>query len=325
MKYCKKRTSNKQRETREEKRKPMTELQRPQYKAHIAVLLTNLFFAGNYSLVKLISPQPIGPFAINLIRVAISLVLFWTVWLFGNTPVGIEKRDWGRFVLCAITGIAVNQMLFIKGLTLTSTVHAALLTLVTPIAVTLFALWVLKERFTIFKAAGLSLGIGGAVFLILQREAGRHATAYLLGDVLIIANALSYSLYFILVKPLMERYSALHVIRWIFTLGFFMMLPFCWGQTAEIQWSSLSWQQLGALLYVGVIGTFLAYYFNIYGIGKLGASVTGSYIYTQPVFAVGIAIFALGESLTWQKVLAAVFIFAGVFLVNQKKKSSDIS
>ncbi|RYF77474.1 MAG: EamA/RhaT family transporter, partial [Chitinophagaceae bacterium] len=113
-----------------------------------------------------------------------------------------------------------------------STVHAALLTLVTPIVVTLFALWALKEHFTFYKAAGLSLGIGGAVFLILQREAGQHATNYLLGDLLIIINAISYSLYFILVKPLMERYSALHVIRWVFTLGFFMMLPFCWSQTA---------------------------------------------------------------------------------------------
>jgi drug/metabolite transporter (DMT)-like permease len=287
-------------------------------KAHIAVLFTNLFFAGNYSLVKLISPHPIGPFAINLTRAAISLVLFWIVWLLGNTPARIERKDWGRFVLCAITGIAVNQMLFIKGLTLTSTVHAALLTLVTPIVVTLFALWVLKERFTFYKAAGLSLGIGGAVFLILQREAGHHVTNYLLGDLLIIINAISYSLYFILVKPLMERYSALHVIRWVFTLGFFMMLPFCWRQTVDIPWNDLTWLQWSALLYVGIAGTFLAYYFNIYGIGKLGASITGSYIYTQPVFAVAIAMFALGESVTWQKVLAALLIFAGVFLVNRK-------
>lgn len=294
-------------------------------KAHIAVLLTNLFFASNYSLVKLISPTPIGPFAINLTRVAISVVLFWVVWLFGNTPVLVERKDWGRFFLCALTGIAINQMLFIKGLTMTSIVHAALLTLITPIVVTLFAIWVLKERFTFYKAAGLSLGIGGAVFLILQREAGQHATNYLLGDLFIIVNAISYSLYFILVKPLMERYSALHVIRWIFTLGLIMILPFCWSQTAEISWSQLDGRQLFALFYVAIAGTFLTYYFNIYGIAKLGASVTGSYIYTQPVFAVAIAIFALGETVTWQKVLAAALIFAGVFLVNRKARGKEAS
>ncbi|HUC82760.1 MAG TPA: DMT family transporter [Flavisolibacter sp.] len=291
------------------------------FRAHVAVLLTNLFFAGNYTVVKLISPKPIGSLAINLTRVAMSLLLFWIVWLFGKTAPGIQRKDWGRFALCALTGIAVNQMLFIKGLTLTSTVHASLLSLVTPIVVTLFALWVLKERFTLYKAAGLSLGIGGATFLILQRDNSHQANDFLLGDVLIVLNAISYSLYFILVKPLMERYSPLHVIRWVFTLGFFMMLPFCWNQTSQIPWREINWLQITALLYIGVAGTFLAYYFNIYGIGKLGASVTGSYIYTQPVFAVAIAILALGESVTWQKVLAAVLIFAGVFLVNQKPAS----
>jgi len=135
---------------------------------------------------------------------------------------------------------------------------------------------------------------------------------------IIIINAISYSFYFILVKPLMERYSALHVIRWVFTLGFFMILPFCWNQTADISWSQLNGLQIFALFYVAVAGTFLAYYFNIYGIAKLGASITGSYIYTQPVFAVAIAIFAFAETLTWQKLLAAVMIFAGVFLVNRK-------
>ncbi|HVF97299.1 MAG TPA: DMT family transporter, partial [Flavisolibacter sp.] len=279
-------------------------------KAHAAVLLTNLLFAVNYSFVKLISPIPVGPFAVNLSRVAISLVLFWVVWAFGRPSVRIDKKDWSRFVLCAITGIAANQMLFIKGLTLTSTVHAALLTLITPIVVTVFALWVLKERFTIYKAAGLALGIGGAVFLILQKEAGKHASDYLLGDVLIIANAFSYATYLILVKRLMERYPTLHVIRWVFTLGFFIMLPFCWGQTADVPWRSLTPGQVGALLFIAIPGTFLTYYFTVYGVGRLGASVTGSYIYTQPVFAVGVAILLLGESLTWQKIAAAFFIFA---------------
>lgn len=290
-------------------------------KAHAAVLVTNLLFAVNYSLVKAISPVPVGPFAVNLARVSISLLLFWAVWAFGKTAPGIQTKHLGRFVLCAITGIAANQMLFIKGLTLTSTVHAALLTLVTPIVVTVFALWILKESFTLYKAAGLSLGVGGAAFLILQKEGSANATDYLLGDVLIIANAMSYAVYFILVKPLMESYPALHVIRWVFTLGLILMLPFCWSQTAAVPWSELNVRQVGALLFIGVAGTFLTYYFTAYGIGKLGASVTGSYIYTQPVFAVGIAVLLLGEELTWQKIVAALLIFGGVFLVNVKRQS----
>lgn len=291
-------------------------------KAHLAVLATNLFFAGNYSLVKIISPAYIGPFAVNVLRVGFGLILFWTFWLLGKTDAGIKRKDVGRFILCGLTGIAINQMLFIKGLTMTSTIHASLLILLTPIIVTVFALWVLKERFTIFKALGLALGIGGSVFLILQKETGEHAPDYLLGDVLILINAVSYSIYFILVRPLMENYSPLHVIRWVFTIGFFMLLPLGWQQTSEIDWSILQWQQYAALFTVTIFGTFLSYYFNAFGIQTLGAGITGTYIYTQPVFAVLIASFILGEKLTIEKFIAGLFIFAGVFLVSIKSKNS---
>jgi len=240
--------------------------------------------------------------------------------MFGKSNAGIRKKDIGRFLLCGLTGVAINQMLFVKGLTMTSTIHASLLMLVTPLLVTLFALWVLKEQFTLFKAAGLALGIGGAVFLVLQKEAGHHASDYLLGDILILVNAISYSAYFILVKPLMQHYSPLHVVRWIFTIGFFMVLPFGWQEVQQASWQQFHWEDYTALAAIIFTGTFLAYYFNAYGIQHIGAGATGTYIYTQPVFAVLIAILFVGESFSWQKGLSAVLIFAGVFLVNLKTR-----
>lgn len=289
-------------------------------KAHLAVLGTNLFFAANFSLIKIISPSLVKPFGLNVLRVGLSLILFWGAWLGSNKKAGIKKKDIGRFLLCALTGVALNQMLFLKGLTLTSTIHASLLMLVTPILVTLFALWVLKENFSFNKALGLALGIGGATFLVLQKEAGQEARDYLWGDILIIINAISYAVYFILVKPLMKDYSPLHVTRWIFTLGLIMILPFAWTETVEIKWELFEWQHFLSLGIIVLFGTFLAYFFNAYGIQHLGAGITGSYIYTQPVFAVIIAMIMLGERLTWEKLLAGLLICAGVFFVNYKKK-----
>lgn len=284
----------------------------------MAVLGTNLFFAANFTAVKMISPGLIGAFGVNVFRAGLSLVLFWVVWMLGKTPARIERRHWGRFVLCGLFGVAINQMMFLKGLTLTSTVHASLLTLTTPLLITVFALWVLKERLTLFKALGLALGIGGSALLILSKESSAHASDYLLGDILIMLNAVFYAIYFIVVKPLMEHYSPLHVIRWVFTIGFFMILPFGWQQTVNVDFAAFEVQHFVALAWVVIMGTFLAYYFNIYGIQHLGAGTTGAYIYTQPVFAVIIAAIVLGEEISWQKVLAGSLIFAGVYLVNRK-------
>jgi drug/metabolite transporter (DMT)-like permease len=297
---------------------------KPVLKAHLAVLCTNIFFAFNYGMVKLISPDHVGPYGLNILRAGLSAILFWVIWLFGKTDAGIKKKDIGRFILCALTGIAINQTMFIKGLTMTTTIHAALLMLVTPIIISVFALFVLKEKFTIYKAIGLSLGIGGSIFLILQKEAAHHAENYLLGDMFIIVNAISYSIYFILAKPLMKDYSPLHVVRWVFTLGSVMLLFIGIPQLRSIQWNEFQWQHLAALCSVVVLGTFLSYYFNAYGLQKLGAGITGTYIYTQPFFTVVIATFFLGETLSWQKLVAGLFIFAGVYLVSFQKTKQKL-
>ena len=298
---------------------------KPETKAHIAVLGTNLFFAINYSVVKYVSPVLVKPYAINVLRVGISLILFWLLWTMGDTKPHIQKKHWPRFFLCGLTGIAINQMFFIKGLTYTSAIHASLLILLTPLLITVFAFWILNEKFTIPKALGLALGIGGAVLLITSKEQSSSATDYLLGDILIIINAISYTVYFIIVKPLMQEYPPIHVIRWVFTFGFLMILPFGWNEFMDIPWEKLEWSHYASLFFIVIAGTFLAYFFNIYGIQHLGAGVTGSYIYTQPVFAATIAVIFFNEELTASKLLAGIMIFLGVFLVSFKKGSLNKS
>ena len=291
-------------------------------RAHVAVLFTNIFFACNYSLVKFVSPAVIGPYGLNLARVLVSIVLFWLLWLFEGSPAGIQKKHLVRFLLAAVLGVTINQMLFVKGLTLTSTIHASLLSLCTPLLITLLAFWVLREKVTIFKAVGLALGIGGAILLIMAKESHGHAS--LRGDILIILNAIAYTFYFIMVKPLMDVYSPFHVMRWVFTFGTLMMLPFGAEQLAGAAWTQMEWTHIAALLFITIAGTFIAYSFNIYGIRQLGAGVTGSYIYTQPVLAAIIAAIFLHEEFTLQKIIAALLICAGVFLVSRKPAQTDL-
>jgi drug/metabolite transporter (DMT)-like permease len=288
-------------------------------KAHLAVLGTNFFFAANYTLIKYISPALIKPYALNIARVGGSLILFWVLWLMGKSSARIQKKHIGRFLLCGFTGVAINQTLFIKGLTLTSTIHASLLVLATPLMITIIAFWALKERLNLAKGIGLLLGISGSVLLVTTKESSQHATNYLLGDVLILVNSISYALYFILVKPLMKVYSPLHVIRWVFVFGFLMVLPFGWQEANMIAWNQFNAWHFVSLFAIVFTGTFLAYYFTAYGLQHLGAGITGSYIYTQPLFAVLISMIVLSEVLTGPKLLAAALIFSGVYLVNRNK------
>jgi drug/metabolite transporter (DMT)-like permease len=239
-----------------------------------------------------------------------------------STP-GIQKRHLGRFLLCAATGVAINQILFVKGLTMTTSIHAALLILATPIFITILAAWILKEGFGWNKVFGLMLGICGAVLLVLIKESTVQGSNVIVGDIMILINALSYAFYLVLVRPLMKAYTPIHVLRWVFTLGTIMILPFGLNQFMEADYSSFSTNVWIALTFVIIGATFLAYLLNIYALQHIGASITGAYIYSQPVFVALIAIAFLGEELNWQKCVAAVLIFAGVYLVNLKPKTKE--
>lgn len=289
-------------------------------KAHLGLLGTNLFFAINYSAVKYFTSNHIaGPFGINVIRIGISLTLFWCLFLFDRPKIKIEKKDVPAFLMCALTAIALNQMLFIKGLAFTFPIHAALLTLITPILITIIAARVLKEKITVAKIIGLFLGIAGAALLVGSREVSAPGENSMLGDTLVILSAVAYTFYFILVKPLMRKYSAIQVVRWIFTFGFLMILPFSYQEFNHITWQLFSFKEWFFLFLIVVPGTFFAYIFNVYGIQKLSASLAGMYIYSQPVFAVIIAMIFLKEEFSFHKMIAGLLIGMGVYLSNRKK------
>lgn len=289
--------------------------------AHIALIFTNIFFAINISAVKhLTNNHLVQAFGLNVVRIGVSVILFWLLYIVKPVNCKIDKADRMRLFLCAVAGIAVNQLLFIKGLSLTYPIHASLLLLITPILIVIIAAWILKERLGFLKLAGLALGILGALVLILAKDSSGNADNVLLGDIFIIINAISYTIYFIIVKPLMLKYNAIVILRWVFTIGLVLVLPFGWLEFIHTPWENYTALDFTAMALIVVTGTFLAYLFNLYGIKVLGASVAGFYIYTQPVFAALIAMLYLHEKLALYKIIAAVLIFGGVFLANKQFK-----
>jgi drug/metabolite transporter (DMT)-like permease len=287
-------------------------------KAHLAVIGANLLFGINFSMVKLLTPALLSSYALNVVRIVASVSLFWLLYLMKPTQAGIDRKDIPRFLLCAVTGVVINQVLFIKGLSLTSTIHGSLLILGTPIFITVAAAWLLNEAFTRNKFIGLLLGISGALLLVLSRSGQKEGSDVLLGDVLVILNSISYAFYFVWVRPLMEKYRPVHVIRWVFTFGMLFMIPIGISDLWHADFSSFSSAGFIALAFVIIGGTFLPYLFNVYGIKYLGPGITGTYIYSQPFFAAIIGLVFLGEQMGFVQLLAGALIAAGVLLVNRK-------
>ncbi len=287
--------------------------------AHVAVITANLMFGITYAAAKLLTTEFISSYALNVCRILVSLPLFWLLLVFKPANPGIKRADIGRFMLCGLCGVTINQIMFLKGVSLTSTIHASLLALGTPIFITAAAAWLLKDAFTKNKAWGLVLGLSGAALLLVNATNTRIGDNVVLGDLFIIINSVSYALYFVLVKPLMAKYNPVHVVRWVFMFGGLMILPFGWNDFLATDFNALTPLAWWAMVAVTIGATFIAYMGNIYSLKYLGPSITGSYIYSQPVFATFIAIAFLGEAFHWYHVLAAALVFTGVWLVNKQR------
>ena len=274
----------------------MTEKQ----KARIAVLGGNFFFGTSVIAVKHISPALIPPLALTTVRICSAVFLFWSMFTLNPVSTGIVKKDYLRLFLCALAGITMNQTFSVLGMAFTSPIHASLLILTTPITITILAAIFLGERMTPLKAIGLLLGISGGVVLVFARDISSIAGAnQALGDMFVVMGALSYSTYVIAIKPLMQKYKANHILQWVFLFGMFAAVPVGWHDVQKVSWSSFDALSWFCLVYVVLGGTFFAYRLMNYSINKLGAAVTGSYIYTQPFFTTVASMLLLHETLSF--------------------------
>lgn len=289
------------------------------FKPHILLFIVNLIYAGNYTVAKIAMPAYISPNAFIVLRAAIGSIAFLlihSIWIKEK----IDPKDWIRLIFCGLFGIAINQMMFFKGLALTTPINAALIMITVPIIVMVFSAISLRERITFLKFSGVIFGLFGASIIILS---GKQIAdlAISKGDFFIFINATSYSIYLVLVKSMMKKYEAITVMRWVFLFGLIMVLPFGFNHLDEVSWTTLPNQVWWAIGYVLLGTTIMAYLLNAVALKISSATLVSTYIYLQPLLATVIAILSRHDSLSWRKVTAAVLIFIGVYLVSLKRKT----
>ncbi len=292
-------------------------------KAHICLFSAQVIYALNYSIAKDLMPDHIGPLALVLLRIAGAGLLFWILSLFTKKE-SLEKGDLKKMAILAIFGVFINQVFFIYGLSLTKPINSAIIMISNPIMVILFTLIVFKERITILKIGGLLLGIVGAVTLLLFKGNLEFGSETLVGDMLTLINATSWAVFVVIAKPYMQKYHTVTVMKWMFLFGFIYMLPVGLSDLLTVQWQNWTGEVWFGVSFVVVATTFLAYLLNTYPLKIVSPSVVSMYIYTQPFLATLFAVFLGKDTLTPTKILSAVFIIIGVYLVSMKTKSKKL-
>jgi len=293
-----------------------------QLKAHVSLFIAALIFGGNYVLSKNLMPEYFSPYQIMFLRMAGASLIF-TILQKIICPEKVEKKDILKFALYSLSGIALNQMLFYIGLEKTTATNAAFIHLTSPVIVLIFASLIIGERITPLKAIGIVLGIGGAMLLVLNKKELSFASDTLIGHLLIFLNIVFYSLYMVLVKPWMQKYKPLTVTKWILISGTIYIIPFTSSSMVHLNWNHLNGFSWFSILYIVLLTTVVAYLLTTYALKHVNASVVGFYMYLQPIFATFLALLIGTEVFSYEKLISAVIIFTGVYLVSKKNEASN--
>lgn len=288
--------------------------------ALLAATFVSIIYGVTFTVAKDVMPKYIEPFGFITIRVGGSVVLFWLVSFFGPKE-KIALEDFPRIVAAALFGVALNMLTFFKGLSYTSPIMGAVLMVTTPMIVLVLSAFIMKERMLKRKVFGIILGLTGTISLILYGKSMVNAPNATLGNLLVFINAISYGFYLILVKKLMDKYNAFTFVKWIYTFGFLMVLPFGWSEFHAIQWATIPTAIFWKIGFVVLFSTFLTYLLNLVSMRELKPTTVAVFIYLQPLFATIFAVSLGKDELSWVKLFSAILIFAGVYLVTQKKST----
>lgn len=291
--------------------------------AIFALFMVQLLYGLNFTIAKAVMNENyVKPFGFVLLRVAGAALLFWVISIFLPKE-KIDNEDYLKFFVAALFGVVINMLFFFKGLEYTSPIHAAAITTIVPIIILVLSAIMLKEKVTALKIVGVALGLVGALILTIYGKSARAGDNVSLGNLLIFLNAISYSIYVILIKKLTAKYHPYTFIKWLFLFGLIVLIPFGYNDLSAIEWQSFTPYTTASVLYVIIGATFGTYLLNPLALRKLKASTVGIFIYLQPVIA-GLFALAMGaDFLNAIKIGAMLLIFLGVYLVTIKPKKAN--
>ncbi len=292
---------------------------------HIAIFLAYTIFGFNIITCKnLVSFVVISPIGIFFLRALGATICFWLVSLFLPKE-KVDKKDLPKIFLASMLGLFLTQMSFLKAMTITTPVDAAIITTLTPVFTMFIAAIFLKEPITFKKAGGVGLSFVGVILLILNSVHTPNGIehSHPLGLCLMICNCLFFALYLGAFRPLVQKYGTITFMKWMFLFSMLVAIPFNIGEMATTDYSLLTSEFMWNLAFTVICATFIAYFLVPIGQKNLRPTIVSMYAYVQPFIASIVSIIIGMDAMTWQKILAAILVFSGVYLVNKSKAKEN--
>ena len=286
------------------------------------MLVTTFFWASNIVAGKE-ALLAFNALALAQLRMSLAALLFGAAFLFWRRRprLHLTLRQWLFLGLMGFTGITLNQICFLGGLARTSVTHTGLIQAVGPIMVLLLAAAIGQEVLTLKNCAGMAIAFSGVAVLLVAKGSSENG-AHWIGDVILLAAGVSFAVYTLLMKAVAQNYDAFTLSTLVFGIGAALLLPVCLSSLMTIEWTGIPVRAWAALGYMVVFGSVAAYLIYAFALRVLSASKTAAFAYLQPLMAVALGVWLLGEHISARETAGGTLILLGVYLTEQRVKGT---
>lgn len=291
---------------------------------HLACFTAYTIFGLNIVVCKdLTSSGAISPIALFTIRSLGAGALFWLISLFLPKQ-SVERRDLPKIFAASVLGFFLTQMCFLMAISRITPMDCSIITSLSPIYTMFIAAYALKEPLSTQKIGGVVLSLCGIIYLILNSVTSTATVIETtpIGVLLMIGNSLCFSLYLGIFKPTIAKYSVVTFMKWTFLFASLLSLPFSVKELFTIDYAALSTSFITELAFLVICATFITYFLIPVGQKILRPTLVSMYSYVQPIIAIVVSIYVGMDTLSWQKVIAAITVFTGVILVSYSRKKA---
>jgi drug/metabolite transporter (DMT)-like permease len=286
---------------------------RPPASAYAAAVGMTLAFGLSFVATKY-ALHGFRPLLIAEIRFSLAGGLLWTVWRLRPRREALSRGELLHLAALGFVSLTLYFALETNGIARTSASSAAILIATIPVFVAVLAALVLHERNGVRQWLGVVLSFAGVAGLVLLGSG--IGGGGLVGDLLVLAAALSAAVYNLMARRLLMTRSALYVTAYQNLFGALFMAPLALGEALLMGVRRPTAGAVGAVLYLTLGCSVVAYLLLNYAFRYVPASRLSVFVNLTPVVAVAAAYVLLGERFTTMQLGAAAVVVAGVWLAN---------
>ena len=290
--------------------------------AYILLILTTIFWSGNFIVGKAATIYNIPPFSLNFFR-----WLFACIILFPFTIKEIIlkrnyiKKNVKLFIILGITSITIFNSIVYYSLYYTQVITGVLMISTIPVWIILISSLLKIEKTNTYQIFGMILSLIGVTAIITQSNFEIiRSLDFNKGDLSIIIAMFSWAIFSTLLKKEKLEISQITLLQVVIIFGLIFLTPIYIAELSRGNYIVLEMPFFLTLTYVVIFPGLLSFLFWIKGISIIGANRSGIFLHLMPIFGSIFAILIFNEKIMIYHLTGALFIILGIKISNIKKK-----